>query len=220
MSKYETVPANASAHVATQVHAMITRGEFLPGQQIRQENLATRLGVSRVPVREALKVLENEGIVTHEPYVGYTVTKLKLSYLREAYYMREAVENSLLRKSPRPSADVIRELNEINDRVANGFESGGVAAVIEANHDFHFAMFRASGLDFMVRELERLWRLTSAYRFVHRYDAQFRERMVADHHEQIDAFENGDVEHLIELLVGHRNLTLEQTELGLAPMMQ
>lgn len=194
---------------------MITRGEFLPGQQIRQESLATMLGVSRVPVREALKVLENEGIVTHEPHVGYTVAKFRVQYLREIYFMREAVEDALLRRTPKPSANVVSELRALNRNVLDSYERGGIAATVEANHDFHFAMFRESGLDFMVRELERLWRLTSAYRFVHRYDDQFRQQMYDDHEQQVDAFAAGDIDRLLGLLAGHRRLTLQLSESGL-----
>ena len=61
----------AAATVLAELRRAISTGELAPGQQLVQESLAERLGVSRVPLREALQVLEGEGQVLHEPHRGY-----------------------------------------------------------------------------------------------------------------------------------------------------
>ena len=70
----------------------LVSGELAPGEQVRQESLAERFGVSRVPLREALKILEGEGRVVYLPHRGYFVAELSLDDLLEVYRMRELLE--------------------------------------------------------------------------------------------------------------------------------
>lgn len=75
---------------------MIFTGELLPGQSIRQELMAERLQVSRLPVREALDGLTATGLVTHVHNVGYTVTRLDRSEFDQVYLMRALLESEVL----------------------------------------------------------------------------------------------------------------------------
>ena len=76
----------------TEVRSLIATGRMRPGEQIVQEALALELGVSRVPLREALKILEGEGQVTYVAHRGYFVALLSLADLLEVYRMREILE--------------------------------------------------------------------------------------------------------------------------------
>src|SRR5687767_5679974 len=80
------------------IRNMILSGELLPGQPLRQVQLAERLGVSRVPVREALTTLVADGAVVHTPNTGYAVARFNLAELREIFLMRELLEDELLRR--------------------------------------------------------------------------------------------------------------------------
>src|SRR5690606_32639587 len=71
-------PPTAQQAVLAELRRFIASGSLRPGQQIRQDTLSAELGVSRVPLREALKILEGEGQVTYEAHRGYFVTELSL----------------------------------------------------------------------------------------------------------------------------------------------
>ena len=75
----------------------IASGDLRPGEQVLQDALAERFGVSRVPLREALKILEGEGQVVYRPHRGYFVAELDLDDLREVYRIRDLLESEAVR---------------------------------------------------------------------------------------------------------------------------
>lgn len=190
-----------------QIRQMMRSQELLPGQPLRQEALAERLGVSRVPVREALKALEAEGVVRHQPNVGYTVARLSAEELRQAYLMRGALEAIVLRELPRLSTAQIIELSELNERIAKAADEVDVLRITELNHDFHFVIFRASGLRLIVDEIERIWKITEAYRTVYLYDEAARRRIVREHRQLINALRRGQTERAVRIMDSHRDAT-------------
>src|SRR5262249_58597129 len=87
---------SAPAVVAAELRRAIMRGDLLAGEQIRQIDWARRLGVSQVPIREALKTLAAEGILTHGHNRGYFVARFGSSEVAEIYLMRRVLERELL----------------------------------------------------------------------------------------------------------------------------
>jgi DNA-binding GntR family transcriptional regulator len=196
------------SRVVDEIRAMLRARELVPGQQIRQEALAARLGVSRIPVREALKALEAEGVLHHEPNVGYAVARLNADELAQVYLMRRALEGEVLRALPRLSPEQIKELTALNEAIGEQVERVDVAGIVAANQSFHFAMFGYSGLDRVVVEIDRLWRMTEPYRTVHLYDAAGRARVVREHRKMITALRRGDNEAVVDLMDVHRDNTV------------
>lgn len=190
--------------VVSQIHDMLTTMELLPGQPLRQEALAERLGVSRAPVREALGILQSEGVLHHVRNVGYTVKRLTAAELDQAYLMRHALESALVRRLPEPTGEHIAELTELNERMAEAAQSGDVLALRRLNHDFHFAILGASGLDLVIRELRRIWTMSEAYRSFYLFEQVARERVVREHAAIIEALRRHDLPELERLLDEHR----------------
>jgi DNA-binding GntR family transcriptional regulator len=190
--------------VVSQIHDMLTSMELLPGQPLRQEALAERLGVSRAPVREALGILQSEGVLDHERNVGYTVKRLTASELDQAYLMRRALESELIRLMPEPSDEHIAELTELNERMAEAARSGDVLALRRLNHEFHFSILGAPGLDLVVHELRRIWSMSEAYRSFYLFEQASRERVVREHAAIIEALRRHDLPELERLLDEHR----------------
>lgn len=197
-----------------EIRAMMRGGELMPGQQVRQEQLAARLGVSRIPVREALKALESEGVLRHAPHVGYSVARLNADELRQAYLMRRALETEILLTLPRLGAAALRELTDLNNGIADEVTAGDVPRIAALNHDFHFTMFRHSGLHMVVDEIERIWGMTEAYRSVHLYDSGARRRIVREHRSMIAALRRRDLAGLVELMNTHRDITVADLSRG------
>lgn len=85
-----------SAQVADSIREMIMSGDVGQGEQLRQEQIAKRLGVSRIPVREAFQQLEAEGLITNLPYKGAVVTQLSEDEIREYFDIRAVLESDLI----------------------------------------------------------------------------------------------------------------------------
>jgi DNA-binding GntR family transcriptional regulator len=190
--------------VVSQIHDMLTSMELLPGQPLRQEALAERLGVSRAPVREALGILQSEGVLHHERNVGYTVKRLTASELDQAYLMRRALESELVRRIPEPTGEHLAELTALNERMDEAARTGDVLSLRRLNHEFHFAILGASGLDLVVHELRRIWSMSEAYRSFYLFEQSSRERVVREHAAIIEALRRHDLPELERLLDEHR----------------
>lgn len=188
-----------------QIRRMLRSQELLPGQPLRQGALAERLGVSRVPIREALKSLEAEGVVRHRPNVGYTVTRLSAEELQQSNLMRAALESTVLRRIPQLSDAQLFELGELNERIEAAAEATDVLRMTELNHDFHFVIFRSSRLDLIVDEIERIWKMTEPYGSVHLYDQATRRLLVREHRMLIDALRKGETGTAISIMDSHRH---------------
>ncbi|MBD3764844.1 MAG: GntR family transcriptional regulator [Rhodobacterales bacterium] len=98
----------------------IRRGALPPGARLRETDLADRLGISRTPVREAIRQLEADGLVTHLPRQGATVRQLDYAEVIELYEMRAVLEGTAARLAARAASDVeLAELAEINATLAD-----------------------------------------------------------------------------------------------------
>ncbi|TYB44086.1 GntR family transcriptional regulator [Actinomadura chibensis] len=189
----------------SRIREMITVMELLPGQQIRQEDMASRLNVSRAPIREALGILQSEGVLDYQRNVGYSVKRLTVQDLEQAYLMRRVLEREVINALPELSAAQLDELAEINGRIKEAGDVADVLTIQQLNNEFHFFVFRASGLDLIVDELRRIWSLTEAYRSVYLYEAEARKRIVEEHAAIVEALRRGDRAAVVELSDQHRS---------------
>ena len=130
--------------VANEIERLIVTGDLLPGQPVRQEQMAERLGVSRLPIREGLRQLASQGLVEHRRNVGYTVARLEQSEFDQIYLMRHALEREFLTFLPALLADVLAEIRTLGERVAEAAECGDLLELRLANQDVHFASFDLS----------------------------------------------------------------------------
>src|SRR6478609_8337003 len=104
------------------LHTAIIRGEFAPGARIVIDDLAAQMGVSPIPVREALQQLQADGFVVIEPYVGATVTEIQASLVEEIFALLEATEvtsgrAACVRMSEDDLGEVERILREMDSAV-------------------------------------------------------------------------------------------------------
>jgi DNA-binding GntR family transcriptional regulator len=198
-------PPTAQEAVLGELRRAILTGELAPGQQVRQEGLAERFGVSRVPVREALKILEGEGLVSYEPHRGYFVVELSLADLLEVYRIRELLETEAVRTAvPLLSDEDLARLAAAADTCEQAGRSDDLAAMTQANRDLHFGLFAAAGMPRLVRVLRVLWDATDVYRSVCYARPENRERVVDEHRAVVEALRARDVELAVRLLDAHR----------------
>ncbi len=164
MTSYDTgYRENVASHrIADSLRTAILGGSYLPGTRIRQEDVAARSGASRIPVREALRMLDSEGLVTLVANSGAWVTRLTLSECVETYLIRERLEPLLLRTSmPNLDAATADRLGQL----AGEMEAGaGLDAFMSADREFHLSSYAGAAASEMGQIIHRMWNTTQHYR--------------------------------------------------------
>jgi len=197
-------PGVSVDRVVAAVLARIASGELNPGEQLRQEDLAEELGVSRVPVREALHALAEQRVLVHQKHRGFFVAKRNAHEVAQFARMLELIEDDLLASIRWPTAEELTRLHALNDRLLEVAEDYDVAETAALNREFHFAIFGLSPHSIMVEELERLWRLAHPYILADMITPDSRRARVAEHKALIERLEREDRPGVIEALARHR----------------
>lgn len=152
----------ASARVADYLRQAILGGEIGPGERIRQEEVADRFGASRLPVREALRILEAEGLTEHEPNKGARVPKLSAHEVDVIYQMRERLEPLAISESiPHLTDEDLDRLEEIQERIE---ANGDLADFLALDREFHLLSYSGCPIDHLTGMVTRLWNSTQHYR--------------------------------------------------------
>ncbi|MFE0650490.1 GntR family transcriptional regulator [Streptomyces sp. NPDC059534] len=199
-------PQTAQQFVLEELRRAITTGELKPGDQIVQDSLAARFEVSRVPLREALKALEAEGLVVHHIHRGYFVAELSLADLEEIYRIRELLETEAVRVALRRMPDgTLTALERLQEDVERAADAGDVPGMAAANRRFHFTLVEASGMPRLVRLIATLWDSTDAYRSLYYTDTPHREQAVDEHRAVLTALRHGDADTVVRRLDEHRS---------------
>ena len=143
--------------VADQIRAAILDGRFKPGEWLRQEKVAQELGVSQMPVREALKELAAEGLIEHVPYRGVRVLALSIQDIEDLYEHRAFLES----RAAELAAEQISE-GEITEMKAMLAEMESlppeqIAQYRKVNRNFHEKIFHISRREYLIRTLTQMW---------------------------------------------------------------
>lgn len=150
--------------VAASLRSAIVQGSLSPGEQIRQAEWADRLGTSRIPVREALKSLAAEGLLSHDHNRGYFVTRFGPLEMAQIYLMRRLLEAELIRSLDLPRPGHITRLRELGNAAARAKMGEDFDSWNELEHRFHTEMYALSSMNLVRDEFERLWLLSNIYR--------------------------------------------------------
>lgn len=150
--------------VADELRALIVRGTLLPGEHLGQTQLADRFGRSKVPVREALKLLATEGFLRHDRNRGYFVAPLEIDEARQLYRLRRWIESELLETVEWPDKARLAELRAQFDRLEKIDQAKDYQAWSGALAELRYSLFDLSPHKALLREATRLWMLTDRYR--------------------------------------------------------
>ncbi|TCO65844.1 GntR family transcriptional regulator [Actinocrispum wychmicini] len=198
-------PPTAQEFVLDELRRLILTGEMAAGSPIRQDALAERLGVSRVPLREALRTLEGEGQVTYRPHHGYQVADLSLDDLLEVYRIRELLETeATVRAVPRLTDTDIDRLLQAKADIEKAAQAGDIVAMAAANRQFHFIVLEAAGMPRLTRLVRVLWDATDAYRALYYSVPEHRDRVHHEHNAIIEAIRAKDTAKVAHLWDEHR----------------
>lgn len=206
-------PQSTPEAVVAVIRSRIAAGELRPGDQLRPMKIAKELGVSHIPVREALRILEGEALVVSVPHRGIFIAELSLSDLREVYRMTELLETEAIGSAmANLDADKIEELESYLQAAEAANESGDMAAYVAANRQFHLQLFATSGQPLLVRIIEQLWNSSDAYRVLCAELPDYRAAANADHRLLMSAIAARDREAIIAAQDRHRERILRVFE--------
>ncbi|ACL39115.1 transcriptional regulator, GntR family [Pseudarthrobacter chlorophenolicus A6] len=131
---------------AREIRKLIVSGELAPGGKLNEPPLAEKLGISRPPLREALRTLESEGLLEQSPRRGYRVVSMTDTDIDEIYSLRRALEMFALdRLLARKDPGAYSSLDPIMKAMRAAARRGDRPAVVQANIDFHTALVDAAG---------------------------------------------------------------------------
>jgi len=186
------------AKIANELRSLIARGTLAPGMRLGQTELAEQFNASRVPVREALKLLSSEGIIEHDPNRGFFVTRLSRDEAEQLFTLRHLVEDELLATIEWPSAEQLAELDRRAKQLEELLDAGDRSAWWGEHRQFHTLIFELSPKKTIMREAMRLWALTDRFRALLPLPRRRgEERNVVNKHELLQALRAKDRKKLI-----------------------
>jgi DNA-binding GntR family transcriptional regulator len=212
MAPISRLPRTAEGIAAAELRAAIVRGDLAPGDKIRQEATAQELGMSLIPLREALKTLASEGVVTYEPQRGYFVTELPLERIHELYLARNLLEAEAERLAvPKLDDDALEIMRAQVRAQRRAVAERDAVEMIAANRTFHFTIFQLCGNAWLVRFVTQLWDALEPYRvlsyrrmWLRPDDELLPEEILAEHDRVLEALESGDRDSALMLMREHR----------------
>lgn len=199
----------AGVRIADDLRSAILSGRYAPGARIRQEDLADQHGASRLPVREALRMLEGEGLVTLVANTGAWVTSLSLADCEEMYQIRERIEPLLLRYNvPLLSEAQIDHLEQLALQMEEGDD---VERFLELDREFHLGSYSAAKTSLLEDTVQQLWNRTQHYRRAFMQVFRPSDRSVHhEHHLLVAALRRRDLDESERVLASHIRRTRKE----------
>ncbi|HEX7003653.1 MAG TPA: GntR family transcriptional regulator [Trueperaceae bacterium] len=206
MSLGRTLPSVNKETLEEQAYRVLRRaildGALAEGARLVQEELASLLGTSRIPVRDALRRLEVDGLVESKGRGSYFVRSFGPEEVREIFALRELLEPyAAARAVARLEQETVKELRRLTGSLTAAGETGDGDSYVRANREFHFLLYRASGMERLVRMIDGLWLGQPPFTPL-KVPGQIKQS-VAEHLALIEVIEQGNVERVEALLRLH-----------------
>lgn len=204
--------AAVSQQIADRLRAEILDGRRPPGERIRQEVIADEYGVSRLPVREALRIVESEGLVTLVANTGAWVSSMDLAECTETYLIRERLDPLLLGLAvPHYRDENVEELRDLARAIEDAKD---VEEYLRLDREFHLSSYVPATAPHLAEMVERMWNTTQHYRraYTRLIGRGGLEMTYLEHRLLMEAFRLRDAEEAERLMLGH----IRRTRLELA----
>jgi DNA-binding GntR family transcriptional regulator len=202
------LPPSFPEHVREMLETEIVSGRLAPGERVTEENLAQRIGVSRTPVREAMRVLEGQGLIVRRRGRGvYVALRTTRDEARVLYDLRIPLEGFLTRQAAeRVKGNELRALAEIQEGfqrlVVEEGEAVDLRALIGLDSEFHWTIYRASGSD-LVSVVSSYWGRLLRELYDRVYRSEHPSTFSKQHERIISALERRDAEKAQATMAAH-----------------
>jgi DNA-binding GntR family transcriptional regulator len=195
-------PLSKVEYVLQRLREDIQTGVVAGGANLRQQELATRYGVSATPVREAMRLLEADGTITYSQHRGVTVSELQPEEIYDLYRLRSAAEGSTVEAAvERLTPEQIERIVEAHDRLAGTEGKGEAAELSRLNREFHFAIYESVS-PIVSTFIAQLWTALPARLTIWKVESQAKV-LLAEHQTILDAIVRGDATEAGRLMAAH-----------------
>ena len=182
----------------------IMQGDLKPGERLMEIKLANRLGVSRTPTREAIRMLELEGLVTMVPRKGAQVAEITEKDLKDVLEVRIGQEELAVKfVCQRIDDRQLRELQEASRKFAEAVQSEDLTKLAEADVNFHDLIYKATGNERLVQLLNNIREQMYRYRVEYLKDEEVRSSLVEEHNRLWKALKERDAEQAARITQEH-----------------
>jgi len=192
-----------SRAVADELKEKILSGDYKPGTRLVQDDLASKFKASRSPIREALRMLEADGLVEIKPHSGAWISELNLAEFEEMYQIRERIEPLMLRLSiPNLTTKLIKELEETLEKLS---QAKSVEQFLKLDREFHLLTYEGANTTFLGEIVQRMWNTTQPYRRLYSKILE-QENFNSAHLEHtllMNAVKRADLDDAERILFGH-----------------
>ena len=198
--------SRASDRAYDHIRSMILSGELQPGSQIGEEALAEFCGVSRTPVRDALRRLEAEMFIRRSESQRSFVADWSLDDLQEAFHLRAMLEaHAAKRAAPRVTWDQLAKLRTHNEQLKQAIDQNipDVPRFLDHNRQFHAIILEAAGSQRLAAMLSQVTEQPVVLRTARQYDLENLRRSHHEHDELLIAFDNRDGEWAAAVMTAH-----------------
>lgn len=201
--------------VADRVRELIEQGDLAPGERISEKQLCERFGVSRTPLREALKVLASEGLVELLPNRGARVVRLTLKMVKDTYDLMGALEGLSGELACQHISDEgIRAIRALHDEMLRHYRERNLPDYFRVNQRIHEGILAASGNEVLQETYSNLNQRVKRVRYSKKMTDDFWRKAVQDHEHMILALEARDGRRLGQILRDHLCNKLEVASLA------
>jgi DNA-binding GntR family transcriptional regulator len=204
MSSSTLIRQSLHESLVAPLREMILSGELRAGEKVPEEQLCERFGVSRTPIREALKVLAAEGVLQILPHRGAIVARITETEIEELFPIMASLERLAGRLACLVATDHdVARVRALHDEMMEFYEGGDEANYLRLNREIHDAFFAIAGNQTLHTFYSQVLTRIHSCRFVMRKNAEDWNRAVLEHEQMIVALEARDGETLSQLLERH-----------------
>ena len=199
-------------YVYKRIKKGILSGEFLPGEKLNQDQIAQQMNISRMPVRDALRMLEKDGLVVNHLNKGFEVNEFSEDRIKDVLYVRSILESEavLSLKDTFTSQDISKLEKILQDmRHELNEENYYTYGLQKLNYSFHFVMYNKIKSQTMLQVIERLWESYPNYAMYMRQKNAA--GSVATHDQIITALKDCNFEKAAEIMKRHILMTKYET---------
>lgn len=198
----KSAPENSQVFAERMLKTMISDGTFKPLSRLSPNLLAPELGVSHVPIREALAALAAAGFVSYVPRTGYLVRELTSEDLADIYHWRQVLESEAYRSAvPKLTDSDLAEMRLLIKEMSKRTSGADRLEYVKLNRQFHFVPFNRAGSERVIRFLNVLWDSAAPYKTLNLPESVRGNR---DHIAMMKYFEARDVDAVIAAADKHR----------------
>jgi DNA-binding GntR family transcriptional regulator len=187
----------------------ILNGNLKPGQLLSENKIASKLSVSRTPVREALRILEMENLVTTMPGRRIIVSIPRIQDIEEIYQIRLIVETEALRRITPDHMSIIKQLEECLMTAENHLQTNDSVGLANSNSEFHSILVSTLNNSCLEQFVDSLQDTIVRFRLYSLTNDRWAQESEADHWEIVKYIKNGDIDEGVRVLQNHLNTAKE-----------